>query len=670
MKRHLWFPLLSIFFLALASSQAAAASADAPAATISVTTLSPGISADGACSLMEAIVNANNDAGTYADCAAGSGSDVIELLPGTYTLATPHNNTDDGTGLPVITSVMVINGHNSVIERSAAPGTPPFRLVYVNTAGNLTLNDLTLQNGSANTDGTGVGGGGVFNAGILTLNNTALLNNNSGTSGGGLSNWSNATTALNGGSVSSNTTTNAGGGIYNRSGSVTLTGTAVTYNVSTVDADPGAGGGIANHAIEGNATLTLTSADVSHNTIDGLGGGGIDNTANTGRTATATISASTITYNTANGLDHTEGLGGGIQNSFFRGTSNAQANLTIDRSTISHNSAVDGGGISSGIDLPTNLIATLSLTNSTVSYNTTHPLTGFVLGDGGGVYLVNGTATIANTTISHNEANGSGGPTDFSGFGGGVMAVGLNAASSLTLINTTIANNTASSSGGGLANLKFNVSANVNSRNTLVGDNSSPGNASCYNFQGTLTSQGNNLEDHNTCQFTQGSDKVNTNPLLGQLKDNGGPTETHALLPGSGAINAGSNAACAVPPINNLDQRGVARPQGAACDIGAYEATWAQTVLTFSTQYTLNNGTSGTGRYALLAGGVYVDENGDTGTWSFQQSPPAFNFQADPGTACNVHAFGRFVSATQLRGWRMCQDGSGVAGYWVGNKVP
>ncbi len=670
MNRQLLLSFLWLGLLALPWSHAAAATSRTPAATIVVTTFIPDINADGACSLMEAMVNANNDAATHVDCAAGAGSDVIELAAGSYTLTVPHNNTDDGTGLPVITSSMTLNGNGAVIERSAVPGTPDFRLFFVNAAGNLTLNDLTVQNGLVNTDGTGVGGGGVYNAGTLTLNNTSLLHNASGSSGGGLSNWSGATASLTGGSVSNNSTTNAGGGIYNRSGSVTLTDLAVTGNSSTLDADPGVGGGIANHAIEGNATLELSNVDVSYNTVEGLGGGGIDNAANTGRAANVTIHASVISHNAANGLDHTEGLGGGIQNSFFRGTSNAQANLTIHHSAISHNSAVDGGGITSGIDLPTNLIATLNLTNSTVSYNTTSSATGFILGNGGGVYLVNGIATIANSTISHNEANGSGGPTDFSGFGGGIMAVGLNAASSLTLINTTIADNSANGSGGGLANLKFNVSATTTFKNTLIGDNTSPGKSSCYNFQGTLTSQGNNLEDHNDCQFIQASDLVNTNPLLGQLKDNGGPNETHALLPGSPAINKGSNATCAAPPISGVDQRGVVRPQGAACDIGAYEANWAQTVLTFSTQYVLNNGSSGMGRYALLAGGVYVDENGDTGTWSFQQSPPAFNFQADPGTACDVHAFGRFISASQVRGWRMCQDGSGVSGYWIGSIVP
>jgi hypothetical protein len=64
---------------------------------------------------------------------------------------------------------------------------------------------------------------------------------------------------------------------------------------------------------------------------------------------------------------------------------------------------------------------------------------------------------------------------------------------------------------------------------------------------------------------------VNTNPLLGSLQDNGGSTWTHALMEGSPAINAANNGACAAPPVNGVDQRGVTRPYGPVCDIGSFE---------------------------------------------------------------------------------------------------
>jgi hypothetical protein len=64
----------------------------------------------------------------------------------------------------------------------------------------------------------------------------------------------------------------------------------------------------------------------------------------------------------------------------------------------------------------------------------------------------------------------------------------------------------------------------------------------------------------------------NTDPKLGPLADNGGPTRTHALLPGSPAIDRGNTDVCSADPVGGVDQRGVTRPQGAACDIGAYES--------------------------------------------------------------------------------------------------
>ena len=87
----------------------------------------------------------------------------------------------------------------------------------------------------------------------------------------------------------------------------------------------------------------------------------------------------------------------------------------------------------------------------------------------------------------------------------------------------------------------------------------------CVNSGGVLNSQGYNLESANTCNFTSLTDLHDTDPVLGPLQANGGPTVTHALLAGSPAIDKGS-AICL-----KTDQRGLARPQGIACDIGAYE---------------------------------------------------------------------------------------------------
>jgi hypothetical protein len=82
----------------------------------------------------------------------------------------------------------------------------------------------------------------------------------------------------------------------------------------------------------------------------------------------------------------------------------------------------------------------------------------------------------------------------------------------------------------------------------------------------TLGSNGHNLATDGTCNLVAAGDQANTDPVLGPLADNGGPTRTHALLPGSPAIDAADPGQCPV-----ADQRGIARPQGPSCDVGAFE---------------------------------------------------------------------------------------------------
>jgi hypothetical protein len=104
--------------------------------------------------------------------------------------------------------------------------------------------------------------------------------------------------------------------------------------------------------------------------------------------------------------------------------------------------------------------------------------------------------------------------------------------------------------------------------NSIVADNFS---SDC---EGTITSLGNNLDTDGTCNLlTSAGDHPATDPILGPLADNGGTTETHSLLPGSPAIDAVARADCIGPDGNPLiaDQRGVTRPQGPACGIGAFE---------------------------------------------------------------------------------------------------
>jgi len=225
--------------------------------------------------------------------------------------------------------------------------------------------------------------------------------------------------------------------------------------------------------------------------------------------------------------DHLRFNGGGVFNSGV---------LTVANSTVSHNTAWGGGG---GI---VTFHGELTVENSTVSGN--------AAGGGGGGIHVQGLLTVTNSTVSGNTADSS---------GGGIFFVsGIH---SLTLTHSTVSGNT-SSRGDGLA------SDSANLTNTLV-DND------CYWFIGAeIVSGGYNVESPgNTCGFDQQTDQVNVSAQvlqLGPLRDNGGPTETHALLPGSVAIDAIPGPEC----LLTEDQRGEPRPEtgGTVCDVGALEA--------------------------------------------------------------------------------------------------
>lgn len=217
--------------------------------------------------------------------------------------------------------------------------------------------------------------------------------------------------------------------------------------------------------------------------------------------------------------------------------------LTLNRSLVSDNQATYyGGGVHSS--------AGLTLQASTVSANTAGT-------NGGGVYITLGTAVLENSTISGNRANG--------GTGGGVW---IYYQAEVTVRNTTIA---ANGPGGGLFNYHEEAltaagqEGNIRFTNTLIAGNRF---ANCGRSPSSppIVSLGHNLDSGDSCELTQASDLHNVDAQLGPLAANGGPTPTQALLAGSPAVDAGDDAACPT-----LDQRGVPRPQGSHCDIGAYE---------------------------------------------------------------------------------------------------
>ncbi|HEX6206446.1 MAG TPA: choice-of-anchor Q domain-containing protein [Solirubrobacterales bacterium] len=238
--------------------------------------------------------------------------------------------------------------------------------------------------------------------------------------------------------------------------------------------------------------------------------------------------------------------------------------LILNGVNVSGNSAAKNGG---GISAPPEGGAAPALTigNSTIANNKVTG--GLVEGLGGGIYVL-GDLSLTNSTVAGNSAESTAGLVQ----GGGILAA-LDPTdtepSKVDIVNSTIAGNSvgAAGVGGGLAlyNPTPGVATVLQIKNTIVAGNTGPGGASDCGAVAMLTSD-HNLSSDASCMFTDAGSKQNTNPLLAGLTNNGGETDTLALLPGSPAIDAGTNAGCPA-----TDQRGVARPQGSACDIGAFE---------------------------------------------------------------------------------------------------
>ena len=289
--------------------------------------------------------------------------------------------------------------------------------------------------------------------------------------------------------------------------------------------------------VDSSASLTVQNLTIANGSF-AVGGGIFNN-------GTLAITNSTFSGNSASG-----GSGGGIVNA---------DTLTITNSTFSGNNAVAGGGIVN--------TGTLTITNSAFSGNSASSSVG------GGITNA-GTLTITNSTFSGNSANWGGGINNtntliitnstFSGnsavtSGGGIFN---SSAGTLTVTNNTFSGNTASSSGGGGI---FNAAGGSASLlNTIVANNTGE------NCIGTITNGGNNIDDGTTCNWGSSNGSMSTTiALLGPLADNGGPTQTMALLVGSPAIDGVTYSAPNHAPTT--DQRGVARPIGGGYDIGAYE---------------------------------------------------------------------------------------------------
>jgi len=277
-----------------------------------------------------------------------------------------------------------------------------------------------------------------------------------------------------------------------------------------------------------SGVITLTTGELLGDKSVTINGAGADLLAVDGNAASAVfhvtsigpVTISDLTIRNAQG-----GFGGGILNG-------AGATLTITDSTLSGNTAGFGGG--------TYNTGTLTIVNSTVSGNTAS--------EGAGTYNAT-TLTITNSTFSGNAATAGG-----ASFNNGTLEIA----------NSTLSDNSADI-GGGVVNLgTFQIG------NTILNRGASGENI-YNNGGGTVTSLGYNISSDDGGGFLTGpGDQINTDPLIGPLQNNGGPTFTHELLSGSPAINAG-DPSFTPPPF--FDQRGPGfdRVVNGRIDIGSFE---------------------------------------------------------------------------------------------------
>jgi len=385
----------------------------------------------------------------------------------------------------------------------------------------------------------------------------------------------------------------SGGGIYvATSSSLHVMNSAISSNEAR-GSTGSVGGGI--FAASGT-TITIDDSTISGNSA--VHGGGLL------AIGTTTITGGTFSNNSASGYTgNTAVFGGAIDN---LGGSLTISNSVFDMNTAVHTSEITGYGGAIWTQDP----GSLHVTDTTFSYSSADL--------GGAIFHYDGTADFTGTTFKYNAANNSNGGaiysqqdatltitnstfTGNSGFyGSAVLSPGATNV-------VSIANSTFSDNGTGEALDVGNGTLNM--ENTILAN--STGGTDCTLPSGTMGSDINNLIESNAAGPDNCGTPVSTSdPKLGILTNNGGPTETMALVTGSPAIDAGDDATCAAAPVNGVDQRGATRPVGPHCDIGAYEGE----VFPAPTDFQPDGKTDPT-KYVSGAGAVFYFQS-TTGTWN------------------------------------------------------
>jgi CSLREA domain-containing protein len=499
-------------------------------------------------------------------CDIGSGSGTGRYGGGIYTdlgalalvSSTVQNNRvsgatrSQGGGIYVDTGPLAI--YNSLVYSNTAQDSGGG--IYVDSSGALLDTTQVISN-------TASSGGGFFygyEAGLIVRDNSLIqYNTSTGSHGGGIHVYEGL--LVDDSTISHNTSGSDGGGV-NSDGGFWIRNTLVEYNQAGND-----GGGLYGDlgGIVENSTFRYNKIFNPQNYGGGLhlyGGGYLTSTliySNTapigggvaGQYGGTLIFNSDIRWNTATAAATSPKYGGGgIQHE------NGGGLLLVRSAVRDNNSAGQGGGIQ-------NNDAAATIIESTISHNTAV--------SGGGIYA-NSALALVNSSLSGNNAQSGGGVYNNTG-----------PSSGLYLHFSTVAGNSASGTGGGI----FNNGVAVIDSSILAGNsaNSSTTDATADCLESSaLTFAGYSLFGSATgCSAAAPTDltvipaTVFTS-VLGPLEDNGGPLTasgspalTHALLPGSLALDYLPQGSSGCGVWVDSDQRGISRPQGDNCDIGAYE---------------------------------------------------------------------------------------------------
>ncbi|MGC1322764.1 MAG: choice-of-anchor Q domain-containing protein [Candidatus Udaeobacter sp.] len=485
--------------------------------------------------------------------------------PGSLRQALTNANNGDRINFEV-TGAIMLTSDELVVSKSitiSGPGADQLSINASNTMGGICIFHI-LSGEAVTISGLTItsGGTGICNdQAILTVRNCFVTNNSQAGFTNNASLSPNAITSLtitnslfsnndlsiiNQSESSKSLVSNNGPSIVNRSEPRNPGLTRTITSGSTLLRKPAGDGSGA-----GNCTACMTIA----NSVVTGDHTAIFNVAYAPRAATVTVLDTTFTDNL--GGIGTYGFGGHaevtLKNSTIIGISSNVSYSAIDSGfssvSIANSTIRDGGSGLGGINVrgSRGLGLSVSIVNSTISGNTF----------GGGIQADGlDDLSIVNSTISGNSAN--------TGTGGGIY----NFNSSLRITNSTITGNSAAS-GGGIYNDGSQGASIVEISNTIL--NAGASGENIFNNGGTVTSDGYNLSSDDGGGYLTGpGDQINTDPLLSPLGDNGGPTFTHALLPGSPAIDAG-DPNFSPPPFN--DQRGCPfdRVFNGRIDIGSYE---------------------------------------------------------------------------------------------------